>query len=100
MSILGDLGLLLKFSLSSFVVPGSAPSKSNSARTSISFCFILIFEKTGITRYTCGMWYNHTTSTISYFLLPELDFPSEILAKVEEVTSLKKRKKKSRLEDS
>ena len=31
MSILGDLGLLLKFSLSSFVVPGSAPSKSNSA---------------------------------------------------------------------
>ena len=32
MSILGDLGHLLKFSLSSFVVPGSAPSKSNSAR--------------------------------------------------------------------
>ena len=31
MSILGDLGHLLKFSLSSFVVPGSAPSKSNSA---------------------------------------------------------------------
>ena len=31
MSILGDLVQLLKFSLSSFVVPGSAPSKSNSA---------------------------------------------------------------------
>ena len=34
MSILGDLVQLLKFSLSSFVVPGSAPSKSNSAHRS------------------------------------------------------------------
>ena len=31
MSILGEFGQLLKFSLFSFVVPGSAPSKSNSA---------------------------------------------------------------------